>query len=173
MIFFVGSHTGKIEAKGGQGDVTTGGSGAGGRIAVYHDSHINSIPYRGEYNTEGGSCHANAESGASGTAFIKHISDDYTTLRVDNKGQIPKLEKDTNQPLLGHRMDLSCGHRGKSNVYDCDGVQVTSSASTWNIGYRHPEYIQNDGSSYSLGWLFDQTLHNDINEVRYNTTVTK
>ena len=62
---FTGGETGKIEVKGGAGDLTYGGGGAGGRIAVYHTHDIDAAAgYRGEYNTEGG---AGAEPGASGT----------------------------------------------------------------------------------------------------------
>ena len=64
-MFVAGGETGKIEVKGGAGDVTYGGGGAGGRIAVYHYHDIDAMAgYRGEMNTEGGT---GAEPGASGT----------------------------------------------------------------------------------------------------------
>ena len=71
LLFISGGETGKIEVKGGSGDATYGGGGAGGRIAVYHVHDIDAqAGYRGEYNTEGGA--SAAEPGASGKWVRRH-----------------------------------------------------------------------------------------------------
>jgi hypothetical protein len=72
---------------GGVSDPVKGGGGAGGRVAVYHSTHLAMPPYRGEYHVQGGRPNANggAESGASGTVYILDESDGHDTLMVDNK----------------------------------------------------------------------------------------
>lgn len=73
----LGSHTGHIQALGGSGDVTKGGGGAGGRIALYHSRH-EAIPYhRGYYDTYGGAPGKYAEAGASGTVYVQDDERDY------------------------------------------------------------------------------------------------
>lgn len=88
MFVNVGSHTGNIEVTGGRSDTTRGGGGAGGRIAVYHSTHDAVIPYRGNYNTQGGGAGERGEAGASGTAYIENMDTHHTTLRVDNRNQV-------------------------------------------------------------------------------------
>ena len=82
-----GSHTGAIEAVGGVSDAAKGGGGAGGRVAVYHSTHLSMPPYRGYYNVYGGqpAPSSEAEAGASGTVYIFDRKTDHDTLRVDNK----------------------------------------------------------------------------------------
>ena len=82
-----GSHTGAIEAVGGVSDAAKGGGGAGGRVAVYHSTHLSMPPYRGDYNVYGGqpAPSSGAEAGASGTVYIFDTKTDHDTLRVDNK----------------------------------------------------------------------------------------
>jgi hypothetical protein len=89
-----GGHTGSIQSLGGGGDATTGGSGSGGRIAVYHDTVIEVVPYQGSYDTEGGPVGNTAEAGASGTTYIKHTRSGHTTLRADNRGRRIKARRE-------------------------------------------------------------------------------
>ena len=141
-----GSHTGNIEVLGGAGDPVYGGGGAGGRIAVYYRSHNGVKPYRGYYNTQGGSSSSGAEPGASGTAYIKDFTMDHKTLRVDNRNQFRKSEF-KHIPNHGHRKDLTCGPESKASSFTCDGWTVTlSQHGVYNHGYGHPNYIHNANS---------------------------
>ena len=94
-MFVTGGHTGAIEVMGGAGQRDTGrdvsGSGAGGRIALYHSTVEQHPPYRGQFNTQGGPVGTNAEAGASGTLFIHHETTNRKILRVDNRGRTPKV----------------------------------------------------------------------------------
>ena len=94
-----GGHTGAIQAMGGSG-ATSGGSGSGGRIAIYHDTVKMVQPYKGSFDTQGGPVSANAETGASGTVYIKHERTGHTTVRVDNKKRWPKVDLVPRQSLL-------------------------------------------------------------------------
>jgi hypothetical protein len=47
----IGSHTGHIQSLGGVADTSIGGGGAGGRIALYQNSHHTIPPYRGFFET--------------------------------------------------------------------------------------------------------------------------
>ena len=87
-----GSHTGAIEAVGGLGDPVNGGGGAGGRVAVYHSSHLSMPPFRGDYNVYGGqpSLPGGAEAGASGTIYLFDGKTDHDTLIVNNKVRLCK-----------------------------------------------------------------------------------
>ncbi len=68
-----------------------GGSGAGGRVAIYHSTNPRIPPYRGSYDIHGGPVSVKAEAGASGTVYVKHVDTGHSTLRVDNRGQHPKV----------------------------------------------------------------------------------
>ena len=72
------------------------GSGAGGRVAVYHSTHRLVPPYRGDYWMYSGAVGAHAEAGASGTAYLHHVPSNYTVLLVDNKGRKPKVRRAVN-----------------------------------------------------------------------------
>ena len=88
---FQGGHTGAIQSLGGGGDISNGGSGSGGRIAIYHNTAMTVMPYQGNFDTQGGRIGRTAEPGASGTAYIKHRSSGHSTVRVDNRNRMIKV----------------------------------------------------------------------------------
>ena len=71
FYLFTGSHTGHIQVIGGSGDVTKGGGGSGGRIALFHSRHVTIPHYRGYFDSFGGKPGTYAEAGASGTVYVE------------------------------------------------------------------------------------------------------
>jgi hypothetical protein len=59
-----------------------GGGGAGGRIALYQNSHHTIPPYRGFFDTYGGRGNSDtgSEAGASGTAYIRNTQTAYSQI---------------------------------------------------------------------------------------------
>ncbi|KAK2190041.1 hypothetical protein NP493_91g04042, partial [Ridgeia piscesae] len=149
---FTGSHTGAIRALGGTGQIENvdgkgaSGSGSGGRIAIYHSTSRLISPYRGTYDTEGGTVGSVAEAGAAGTVFLHHVGLDHTTLRIDNKDRFPKVE-DTAITNSGRRLDLSAASVATMSR---DGFNVSASAKY--------TYLDLPSNFYLVQYLFDQSL---------------
>ena len=157
-----GGHTGAIQAMGGSGD-TTGGSGSGGRVAVYHTSNVTHDFFQGAYNVQGGPIYDQAEAGASGTFYLKNLHTGLSVLRVDNAGRRPIDNEIEN---IGQRLDISnvpASYSKTASYTAASGITVASSSGVYNPS---PYYygLQNDGTSYLLHYLFDQTLNNDIHQ---------
>ena len=161
LVLISGGHTGSIQAKGGSGDIR-GGSGSGGRIAIYHTSNVTHNFYQGNFKVHGGPVGSSAEAGASGTVFLKHIHMDHTTLMVDNNNRRPVATEIEN---IGQRLDLT-NHPStysKSKTFtSASGIRVQSSQSVYNLPYDPPRSIPNDAYSYFIPYLFDQTFRDDI-----------
>ena len=147
---------------GGSGD-TTGGSGSGGRVAIYHTSNVTHDFFQGAYDVQGGPVGTSAESGASGTFYLKNQFTEFGILRVDNAGRSPLDNEIEN---VGRRLDISntpATYSKSSSYTSASGITVTSSSSVYNRAsyyYVHP----NDGTSYLIHYLFDQTLNNDFHQ---------
>ena len=62
------------------------GSGAGGRVAIYHKNELVHQPFRGQLEAYGGDATSGGEPGAAGTIYLKNTVTNHTPLRVDNKG---------------------------------------------------------------------------------------
>lgn len=147
-----GGHTGIIQSRGGSGTAGSGG-GSGGRIAVYYSNNDTHHPYRGRFDTSGGSVTSGAEAGASGTAYLKHTGSGFSTLRVDNNGQ---RSLDDDIPNAGRLLDLSGGNIDQSTSYRApNGMTVTSSCSLKQSSCRNPCYNCRD---YAMAYLFDQSF---------------
>ncbi|XP_076091252.1 uncharacterized protein LOC143063127 [Mytilus galloprovincialis] len=162
-VNFTGSHTGHIQALGGVADISIGGGGAGGRIALYQNTHHTIPPYRGFFDTYGGRGNSNkgSEAGASGTAFIQNTETGYSKLLVDNHNQLPR---DEHSALLneGYRTDLTIPESSysQSSLYtSTKGHKITSTSNTYVYGY--PCYSGN----YYLMYLFDQTLASESGQI--------
>nr|XP_054759184.1 uncharacterized protein LOC129265193 [Lytechinus pictus] len=150
---FIGGHTGSIQALGGAAKYTNGGSGAGGRIAIYHQTNVTHGEYRGSLRTEGGPVGmGGAGAGAAGTVYIKHLDTGFSVLKVDNGGRKPITKEIEN---VGTRLNLAGGTRSKSSVYTAtSGVRVSSSGPTYDPYPHHHDY-------YYLAYLFDQSYNGD------------
>lgn len=147
-----GGHTGIIQSRGGSGSAGAGG-GSGGRIAVYYSNNDTHHPYRGKFDTSGGSVTSGAEAGASGTVYLKHTGSGFSTLRVDNNGQ---QSLDDEIPNSGRLLDLSGGNRDQSMTYTApNGMTVTSSCA---INQHHCTWQCGNCRDYALGYLFDQSF---------------
>ncbi|KAL8620480.1 hypothetical protein ACOMHN_056872 [Nucella lapillus] len=149
-VNITGSHTGAIEAVGGVSDSVRGGGGAGGRVAVYHSSHLSMPPFRGRYSTQGGqpAPSGGAETGAAGTVYIFDGKTRHDTLMVDNEGGQPVTEQ-TQLTNVGRRLDLSFP------------PPPTPSPTPSPPPLGSPSLPPPIGSTYLLPYLFDQTLHSD------------
>ncbi|XP_053376395.1 uncharacterized protein LOC128547486 [Mercenaria mercenaria] len=90
---FTGSHTGHIQAIGGSGDVTKGGGGAGGRIALYHSRHVTIPHYRGYFDSFGGKPGTSAEAGAAGTVYVHDGERSYRSVNYYIYAQILIISK--------------------------------------------------------------------------------
>ena len=146
---FSGGHTGIIQSRGGSGSSGSGG-GSGGRIAVYYSNNDTHHPYRGKFDTSGGSATSGAEAGASGTTYLKHTGSGFSTLRVDNNGQ---RSLDDEIPNSGRLLDLSGGSPSRSQSYTApNGVTVVSSCS---LRYCYPCHSCQE---WAIAHLFDQVL---------------
>lgn len=154
-------------AKGGMSDMTAGGGGAGGRIAVYHDSRPSIPPYRGDYHVQGGSGNplTGAEAGASGTVLITNTSSGHVTLKVNNEGQ-PQIAEDTSILNEGRRLDLSMayGSYSRSQSYTSkEGHTIETTGQIMQRVYHWQDqcnfYV--DSRSYLVMNMFDQTLKNE------------
>jgi hypothetical protein len=171
----IGSHTGHIQSLGGVADTSIGGGGAGGRIALYQNSHHTIPPYRGFFDTYGGRGNSGtgAEAGASGTAYIRNTQTAYSQLLVDNHKQLPR---DEHSALLneGYRVDLSIKESSYSSTNSFTGTkghQISSTSNTYVYSYPYCY-----SGTYYLMYLFDQTLAN-VNQQYYlaasgSTTIT-
>ncbi|XP_060557569.1 uncharacterized protein LOC132717977, partial [Ruditapes philippinarum] len=153
---FTGSHTGHIQVIGGSGDVTKGGGGAGGRIALYHSRNETIPHYRGYFDSFGGKPGTNAEAGAAGTVYVHDGERSYSMLQIDNNGQ-RSINEETAILNEGHRIDLSSvpGQYSTSTSYTTThGHIVTSNQEiyvrTYLNSYRN-EY-------YRLHHMFDHTM---------------
>ncbi|PIK61100.1 hypothetical protein BSL78_01925 [Apostichopus japonicus] len=149
---YVGGHTGSIEAHGGSGD-NTGGSGSGGRVAIYYANNVTHGQYLGSYFLQGGPVGTSgAEAGAAGTAYTIHTETAHSTLYVNNYGRLPLYSEIRN---IGRRLDLrtSTALNVKSEIYQADnGIIVTSSGAIYDDRYS------SDSTYYAIGYLFDQSL---------------
>lgn len=135
-----GGHTGAIRATGGRAQ---GGGGAGGRIAAYFSNRETEPFFGGAFETQGGNASVNAEPGASGTTFLKHVAKGYSTIRVDNKNQKSAGHVIGNE---GRRLTLSGGSNGGQTYSLPDGTTVLSSRS----------YHSSWGYPYYIGRMFDE-----------------
>ena len=93
------SGRGRIEAKGGDGSLSSsapGGGGSGGRIAVYFN--VNKTGYSFTYRAQGGAAYGckkgredmcRAEAGGPGTVFLYHMKEKHRTLFLHNNYQKP------------------------------------------------------------------------------------
>lgn len=116
---------------------------------MYYSNKITHHPYRGKLDVYGGSAKAGGEPGASGTVYLKHTDNNYTILKVDNKGQ---FSSDDEIPHLSQRLDLAGGNLDRSLTYTApNGVSVTTGC------FLHPCRSCGSCQSYSLAHLFDQT----------------
>ncbi|KAK3576661.1 hypothetical protein CHS0354_004945 [Potamilus streckersoni] len=159
-VNFTGSHTGHIQALGGDGDPAGGGGGSGGRIALYHSRHHTIPPFRGSFDVYGGKGQGGSEVGASGTVYIEDYERNHVTLQVDNKQQ-KSISEHTSAQNEGYRLDLSVApvKYSKSNDYMSDaGHHITSSSNVYDCNLPSWCPYSNDGASYLLANLFDQTL---------------
>ncbi|XP_077861759.1 uncharacterized protein LOC144342564 [Saccoglossus kowalevskii] len=141
----IGGHTGKIQCVGGTGDLPKSGSGSGGRIAAYYSNNVTQGFYNGQFDVYGGRVEETAEAGAAGTAYLQHIGDGYSKLLVDNKGRYGYWDEMEN---VGRRLDLTnddASYTGLATYTAANGITIVSSEAP-------------DSSSYSIGYLFDQTL---------------
>ena len=137
---FTGGHTGALRVTGGTSQA--GGGGGGGRIAVYYTNNLTEPFYAGVFETYGGASPSGGEAGASGTTYLEHVTNRYTTLRVDNNKQKPIRNVIRNE---GRRIPTSGGSNSNTVYTVPSGVTVSSSAgyySTW-------------GYSYNIGRMFD------------------
>ena len=149
-----GSHTGIIQSRGGSGSAGSGG-GSGGRIAVYYSNNDTHHPYRGKFDTSGGSATPGAEAGAAGTAYLKHTGSGFSTLRLDNNGQ---RSLDDEIPNNGRLLDLSGGSPSRSQTYTApNGVTVTSSCSLYPCGCYSCTPCHSC-QVWAIAHLFDQVL---------------
>ena len=147
-----GGHTGIVQSRGGSGTVVSGG-GSGGRIAIYYRNNDTHHPYRGKFDTSGGSGSSEAEPGASGTVYLKHTGSGFTTLRVSNKGQRAADDEVLNE---GVRLDMSGGNFDRSTTYSAAiGVTITSSCGIYSCLARPSCPACQE---YVLAHLFDQTF---------------
>ena len=116
---------------GGAARYTNGGSGAGGRIAIYHGTNVTHGEYHGSLLTNGGPvATGGAEAGAAGTVYLLHRDTGHSVLRLDNAGRKPVTTEIEN---IGRRLDLSGGSKSKSSTYtSASGISVQSSTSTYD-----------------------------------------
>lgn len=145
---------------GGSGD-SSGGSGSGGRIAIYHTSNVTHDFFQGAYNVQGGPVGSSAEAGSSGTFYLKNLNTELSVLRVDNNG---RQSIDDEIENIGRRLDLSntpATYSKSKSFTSASGIAVTSSSNVYNRNH-HYYSNPNDGSSYLIHYLFDQTLGDNI-----------
>ena len=121
-----------------------GGGGAGGRIAAYYSNTVGDTFYGGTFDSNGGAAGAMAESGASGTVYLKHTGMNFTKLIVDNKAG---LAMDTELDATGQKIDLYNGNTGISSSFFVNRVRITSSCTTYNLHWIN----------YPLSAMFDQS----------------
>ena len=125
---FTGGHTGALRVTGGTSQA--GGGGAGGRIAVYYTNNLTEPFYGGVFETYGGDSPSGGEAGASGTTYLEHVTNGYTTLRVDNNKHEPIRNIIRNE---GRRVSTSGGSNSRQ-VYTIPGGVTVSSSLSYNIG---------------------------------------
>jgi len=92
-----------------------------------------------------------AESGASGTAYLKHHTTGHSILKVNNNKQKTLSDSIPNE---GVKLELSGGKVDLSQSYTSpSGVTVTTDCAVRYCGHIH---CHNCGPFYSLAYLFDQ-----------------
>ena len=153
---FTGGHTGALRVTGGTSQA--GGGGAGGRIAVYYTNNLTEPFYGGVFETYGGDSPSGGEAGASGTTYLEHVSNGYTTLRVDNNKHEPIRNIIRNE---GRRVSTSGGSNSRQ-VYTIPGGVTVSSSTAYYTG-PYPHYYP-----YNIGRMFDGNLN-----TRFITTATR
>jgi len=167
-LFSLGSHTGHIQSLGGLGDPNYGGSGAGGRIALYHASHYTIPPFRGAYDTYGGRGNSGtgAEAGASGTAYILNTTSEFSTVQIDNNGEFIRDEHYAINNE-GYRLDFTIpetSYSTSTSYTSTTGHSIKSSSSPYT-NYRYYWYYcfyrNGDSTSYLVMNLFDQTFEDE------------
>lgn len=147
---FSGSHTGAIQSLGGSGNSGSGG-GSGGRLAVHYSNIHTDHPYRGSLDVYGGKGIGGAESGASGTAYLKHQATGHSILKVNNNNQKSLSDRIPNE---GVKLELSGGNFDGSKRYTSpSGVTVTTSCALRGCVGSHCHHC---GRYYSLSYLFQQ-----------------
>lgn len=137
-----------LQAIGGHGNAGSGG-GSGGRIAVYYNNKETHYPYRGKIEVHGGSATKGGEAGSSGTVYLKHTDNDYSILKMDNKGQKSSSDE---IPHAGRRLNLAGGNLNRLLSYTApNGVTVRTGC------FIHPCSNCKACQMFSLAHLFDQT----------------
>lgn len=140
-----GGLTGSIQVQGGTVITSVnGGGGAGGRIATYYNNTVKDSFYGGTFDSNGGTAGANAESGGSGTVYLKHIGQNFSKLIVDNKRG---WAMDTEIAATGQRLELYNGFSSTSSSFSRDGNTIVSSCSAYYSNWVY----------YPLSALFDQS----------------
>jgi hypothetical protein len=153
---FTGGHTSALRVTGGTSQA--GGGGAGGRIAVYYTNNLTEPFYGGVFETYGGDSPSGGEAGASGTTYLEHVTNGYTTLRVDNNKHEPIRKVIRNE---GRRVSISGGSNSRQVYTVPDGVTVSSSTAYYTGPYPH--YYP-----YNIGRMFDGNIN-----TRFITTATR
>jgi len=141
-----------IQAVGGHGNPGSGG-GSGGRIAIYYNNKITHYPYLGKIEVQGGSATSEGEPGSSGTIYLKHVDDDYSILKIDNKGQ-----KSTSDeiPHTSSRVNLAGGKLDRLLSYTAhNGMNVRTGCSLHSCSNCQACQM------YSIAHLFDRTYSAD------------
>lgn len=167
LFFSLGSHNGHIQSLGGLGDPNYGGSGAGGRIALYHASGYTIPPFRGAYDTYGGRGNSatGAEAGASGTAYILNRTSEFSKVQIDNNGEFIRDEHYAIKNE-GYRLDFTIpdtSYSTSTSYTSTTGHSIKSSSSPYT-NYRHWYYCfyrSGDSTSYLVMNLFDQTFKDE------------
>lgn len=81
--------------------------------------------FAGAFETNGGGSKASGEPGASGTAYLEHVSTSYKILRIDNKKQRPIRDVIKNE---GRKVSTSGGRDYLRKRYEIpNGIVVLSS----------------------------------------------
>lgn len=120
---------------------------------MYYNNKETHYPYRGKLEVHGGSATDGAEAGSSGTVFLKHTDNDYSILKINNKGQ-----KSTSDeiPHTGQRINFVGGNLDRGLSYTApNGINVRTGCNL------HPCSSCQSCQMYSLAHLFDQTYTED------------
>lgn len=157
---FTGGHTGALRVTGG-GSQGSGGGGAGGRIAVYYTNNATVPFYAGVFETYGGGSLSGGTPGASGTTYLEHVTNKYSSLRVDNRGRKPIRNIIRNE---GRRISTSGGSYSSTTYTTPSGITVLISApyyAPWYSRYHFP-----------LSRLFDGNLNTRFITLSKRPTLT-
>lgn len=102
---------------------------------------------------QGGSSTNGGEPGSSGTVYLKHTDNNYSVLKVDNKGQKSSSDE---IPHEGRRVNLAGGNIDRGMSYTAsNGVNVRTGCSL------QPCSPCRSCQMFSLAHLFDQTYSTD------------